>query len=86
MVALHSVGLDVHARRSSVCILDGCGKTVKQMEVRGGWPLLLERISQEVPRPFAVCFEASCGYAGTCTRSCRRWPSPWRWPTRGSCG
>jgi len=62
MVAMHYVGLDVHAKRSSLCILDSCGKTVNQMEVRGNWPQLLERVATEVPRPFAVCFEASCGY------------------------
>ena len=62
MVAMHYVGLDVHAKRSSLCILDSCGKTVKQLEVRGTWPQLLERVAAEVPRPFAVCYEASCGY------------------------
>jgi transposase len=60
--AMHYVGLDVHARRSSICILDGAGKAVKQVEVRGGWPALLERVAAEAPRPFSVCFEASCGY------------------------
>jgi transposase len=60
--AMHYVGLDVHAKRSSLCILDAAGKTVKQMEVRGGWPVLLERVERDVPRPFSVCFEASCGY------------------------
>ncbi len=60
--SMHYVGLDVHAKRSSLCILDAAGKTVKQLEVRGGWPVLLERVEREVPRPFSVCFEASCGY------------------------
>lgn len=60
--AMHYVGLDVHAKRSSLCILDGAGKAVKRMEVRGGWPVLLERVERDVPRPFSVCFEASCGY------------------------
>jgi transposase len=58
---MHYVGLDVHQRRSSVCILDGDGKTVKRLEVRGDWSKLLERVA-EVPRPFSVCYEASCGY------------------------
>ena len=62
MNMMHYVGLDVHARRSSMCVLDGDGKTVRQLEVRGEWPTLLERIAREVPRPFSVCFEASCGY------------------------
>lgn len=59
--SMHYVGLDVHQRRSSLCILDADGKTVKQLEVRGDWSKLLERVA-EVPRPFAVCYEASCGY------------------------
>jgi transposase len=59
---MHYVGLDVHARRSSVCVLNGDGKTVRQLEVRGDWPALLERVAADVPRPFAVAFEASCGY------------------------
>lgn len=59
--SMHYVGLDVHQHRSSVCILDGNGKTVKQLEVRGDWSKLIDRLA-EVPRPFAVCYEASCGY------------------------
>lgn len=60
--AMHYVGLDVHARRSSVCVLNADGKTVRQTEVRGDWAALLERVAAEVPRPFAVAYEASCGY------------------------
>src|SRR5206468_2491725 len=60
-LAMHYVGLDVHAKRSSLCILDPCGKVVKRMEVRGSWPKLLEQVTSQVPRPFSVCFEASCG-------------------------
>jgi len=59
---MHYVGLDVHARRSSLCILDSFGKVVKRVEVRGSWPKLMEQVAAQVPRPFAVCFEASCGY------------------------
>lgn len=59
---MHYVGLDVHARRSSLCILGPCGKVVKRLEVRGSWPKLLEQVASQVPRPFSVCFEASCGY------------------------
>jgi transposase len=60
--AMHYVGLDVHARRSSVCVLNADGKAVRRFEVRGDWPALLERLAADVPRPFAVCYEASCGY------------------------
>ena len=56
------VGLDVHARRSSLCILDSDGKTVNQFEVVGPWPQLLAEVERSVPRPFAVCYEASLGY------------------------
>jgi transposase len=59
---MHYVGLDVHAKRSSLCILDSCGRPVKRLDVRGAWPRLLEQVASQVPRPFSVCFEASCGY------------------------
>jgi len=56
------VGLDVHSRRSSLCILDSDGKTVNRLEVNGPWPKLIEQVERSVPRPFAVCYEASLGY------------------------
>ncbi len=55
------VGLDVHKRMSAVCILDENGKREKQYIVRGGWSKLLEGM-EEIPQPFAVCYEASNGY------------------------
>lgn len=60
--AMHYVGVDVHQRRSSVCILDPAGKPVKEFSVKGRWDELVERIGSTVPRPFGVCYEASCGY------------------------
>jgi transposase len=59
---MYYVGLDVHAKRSSMCILDENGKLVKHLEVKGAWPRLLEVVDAQVPRPFAICYEASCGY------------------------
>jgi transposase len=59
---MYYVGLDVHAQRSSMCILDENGKLVKHLEVKGAWPKLLEVVDAKVPRPFAICYEASCGY------------------------
>jgi transposase len=59
---MYSVGLDVGDRCSSVEILNPDGKHVKYLEIKGHWPAMLQRVAQEVPRPFAVCFEASCGY------------------------
>jgi transposase len=55
------VGLDVHQRRSSICILDDNGKTVKQELVRGPWPQLIDRL-RSIEGPISVCYEASCGY------------------------
>jgi transposase len=56
-----TIGLDVHQRSSSLCILDENGKTVKQMKVRGGWDSLIE-VLKGVDQPFSILYEASCGY------------------------
>lgn len=58
---MYSVGLDVHQRRSSMHILDGNGKLVNRVQVDGPWPELMRAVDR-LPRPFSVCFEASCGY------------------------
>ena len=58
---MYSVGLDVHQRRSSLEILDPNGKRVNRLEVKGPWPKLVEQV-ERLPRPFSICFEASCGY------------------------
>jgi transposase len=55
------VGLDVHTRRSSLCILNNDGKIVKQDLIRGAWPSVLERLGK-IDQPFSICYEASCGY------------------------
>jgi transposase len=58
---MYTGGLDVHQRRSSMETLDQNGKHVNRKEVIGPWPKLMEAVDQ-LPRPFAICFEASCGY------------------------
>jgi transposase len=55
------VGLDVHTSRSSLCIVDGSGQVVNRQEVKGGWLKLMEAM-RSIPQPFAICYEASCGY------------------------
>jgi transposase len=55
------VGLDVHQKRSSICILDDNGKTVKQELIRGPWGQLIDRL-RGIGQPMSVCYEASCGY------------------------
>ena len=55
------VGMDVHAKYTTLCILDENGKIVKEQEVHGplGDVVLAVRL---IPKPFAICYEASCGY------------------------
>jgi transposase len=55
------VGLDVHQRTSTICILDPNGRQVKTQTVKGPWSKLLAEVRQ-IKRPFAICFEATCGY------------------------
>lgn len=58
---MHYVGLDVHAKRSSLCILNGDGKVVKQETVHGAWPAAVGRL-RAAETPLSVCYEAGCGY------------------------
>ena len=55
------VGLDLHWRTSTMCILDDNGKKVKERTIRGGWDKVVAAIA-DLKRPLAICFEASCGY------------------------
>lgn len=59
---MFSVGLDLHSSRSSLQVLNEDGKFVKQFEVKGPWPKLFAAIDAQVPKPFAIAYEASCGY------------------------
>ena len=59
---MYSVGLDYHQNRSSLHILDAQGARFKALEVKGDWRKLLQVVETRVPRPFNLCFEASCGY------------------------
>jgi len=58
---MYYVGLDVHYRTSTYCILDPQGREVKCETVRGHWPKLLEHLAM-IRRPRRICFEATCGY------------------------
>src|SRR5688572_32387445 len=59
--SMYYAGLDVHQKRSSICILDRDGKQVKRLEVKGTWAQVLDAVAR-VPGPFSICYEASCGY------------------------
>lgn len=61
------VGLDVHQKRSSVCILNEVGQKVKEFTVVGDWDQLVTEVAK-LPRPMAICFEASTGCGVLCER------------------
>jgi transposase len=55
------VGLDVHSRQSSLCILNAAGGTVNQVQLKGPRSAVVDRLRQ-LDEPFSICYEASCGY------------------------
>lgn len=55
------VGLDVHAHRSTYCVLDENGRKLKKRTVRGSPAMVIAALS-EIEEGFAVCFEASDSY------------------------
>jgi transposase len=55
------VGLDVHARQSSLCVLDENGRQRQARTMHGPWEKILRAVA-EIKEPFAVAFEASSGY------------------------
>lgn len=56
-----TVGLDVHWRTSSMCILNESGKKIKELTVRGDWNKVITVLAG-LGQPFQVVHEASCGY------------------------
>ena len=58
---MYFVGLDVHLRHTSICILDAHGVKLRQGQLRGPWSLIAEEL-KTLPGSVAVCYEASCGY------------------------
>lgn len=58
---MYYVGLDVHWKQSTFCVLDENGKKLTSRTVHGSWDKLLMALSV-VKKPFAICFEASTGY------------------------
>ena len=55
------VGLDVHSRQSSLCILNSAGGIVNQVQLKGPRSTVVDRL-RKLDQPFAICYEASCGY------------------------
>lgn len=58
---MYYVGLDVHYRTSTYCVLDADGHEAKSETIHGHWPKLLDRLSI-LKGSWMVCFEATCGY------------------------
>src|ERR1041385_5730502 len=56
-----TIGLDVHQSRTSVCVFDGKGNTLQELEVRGGHEAVAQALGK-LKAPFQVCYEASNGY------------------------
>ena len=55
------VGLDVHSKQSSLCILNSAGGTVNEIQLKGPRSAVVDRLRQ-LDQPFSICYEASCGY------------------------
>jgi len=58
---MYYVGMDVHLKTTSICILDENGRPVKRKTIHGRWDKVLS-YCQQIDEPFAVVYEASCGY------------------------
>ena len=54
------VGLDIHSKQISVCVLNETGQVVHRTRVRAINEMI--RILEGLPDRFEVCYEASCGY------------------------
>ena len=54
------VGLDIHSKRISLCVLSGTGQVTRRCQVRTIEEMM--RILERLPDRFEVCYEASCGY------------------------
>jgi len=54
------VGLDIHVKHITVCVLDDCGKVYRRGQVKT--IALMMDVLESLPGPFQVCYEASTGY------------------------
>ncbi|MBM4031595.1 MAG: IS110 family transposase [Planctomycetes bacterium] len=55
------VGLDVHSKRSSYCVLDQVGQVVQEKTIKGPESKILGELA-EAKHAFAIAYEASCNY------------------------
>src|SRR5579864_6503557 len=54
------VGLDIHSKRISLCVLSETGQVARRAQVRTIDEMM--RILERLPDRFEVCYEASCGH------------------------
>jgi transposase len=54
------VGLDIHTRHITICILNEAGQVFRRAQVRTVHEMM--SILERLPDRFEVCYEASCGY------------------------
>jgi hypothetical protein len=54
------VGLDIHTKHISICVLSEAGQVTHRSRVRNIEQML--QILKGLPDRFEVCYEASCGY------------------------
>ena len=54
------VGLDIHSKHISICVLNEGGQIVHRSQVRSVDQMM--KILECLPDRFEVCYEASCGY------------------------
>lgn len=85
MNATYYLGLDVHQRSSTYCLLDRYGQVVQTRTVRGHWSKLIDELASW-QQPIQVIFEASLGYgpiyhrlAKFCQRVVVAHPKKLRW-------
>jgi hypothetical protein len=57
---MYYLGLDIHTKRISICILNETGQLVRRCQVRSIEDML--GALKGLPNRFEVCYEASCGY------------------------
>jgi transposase len=57
---MYYIGLDIHTKRISICVLNETGQVVRRCQVRGIEEML--GTLKALPDRFEVCYEASCGY------------------------
>jgi transposase len=57
---MFTVGLDVHQRQSTMCVLNQDGRIVNERKVEGSFVAVAEAL-RGIEAPIQVCYEASCG-------------------------